>query len=355
MITHLQPTTDAARRYLDEAAAQLDDLPVEERGELLSDIADALAEVEGSDAADFDRLVLRLGRPAAFADEIRRSSGAPARNSVGGADEAGQQESGPSVRDRVIDASSERLAWAGRELEPIWWVLRGGLVAVVSAVVIGFRLYDAVALTSVLVVASIALGARARSRAVADPTPRANLLRGLAILIAAPVLIVVAMGITSGSSDVYYVEEPSTSAEREGALSSPANGDITNIYAFDADGNRLLNVRLFDQIGLPVDVGASSEVDPLRRRVVDASGTELRNAFPIRYVDESTGTVLDPDAGWPTSPGPIAAPATTAAVDSPATTAPNPAPAAPPTAGAAARPGGAAPATIKPKPVAPPG
>ncbi|MBC7460746.1 MAG: hypothetical protein H7287_05245, partial [Thermoleophilia bacterium] len=53
----------AGHRYLDEAEANLADLPARDRGELLSDISDAIAELGAAAAVDYDMLVARLGSP----------------------------------------------------------------------------------------------------------------------------------------------------------------------------------------------------------------------------------------------------------------------------------------------------
>ena len=125
-------TTDTqVRDYLSAVERFLDDLPADERRELLEDLEEHLTEVA---AEDDGSLRDRLGPPDAYAAELRASAGLP-----------------PHVATAELTAV-ERLRWSLRasplgalalsapvravrgylpELRPAWWVVRGYLAAVV--------------------------------------------------------------------------------------------------------------------------------------------------------------------------------------------------------------------------------
>ena len=84
-------------------------------------------------------------------------------------------------------------------------------------------------------------------------------------------------------------------------------GPVTNIYAYDREGDPLYDVRLYDQNGAPLDVYEAAE-DPLRRAVFDERGVLLLNAFPIRFYDPGTETVSDPAAAPPVDTTPVQTP-----------------------------------------------
>ncbi|MCW2923620.1 MAG: dolichyl-phosphate-mannose--protein O-mannosyl transferase [Thermoleophilia bacterium] len=305
MTTATNDTIDAAaRRYLDEAAAGLDDLPLRDREELVSDIADAIAESGGGTAVDYATLVARLGAPDDFARELRVSSGAAARPDVapaGGPD-------APGAVDVALRAIGSALRWAGTELEPLWWVVRALAVVMFLVLLFGGSRGDAAAWSVLLLLLSLAWGvagrvARTRSGGRGDrwAAPRGAALVGLGLLVVAG-----AVSAVGTSQSVVYegdASDPAAAVATDANLHGP-NGVVSNVYAFDADGNRLNDVRLYDQDGAPLDVGASD--DPDRRRLDDARGGQVMNAVPIRYVEPGTDHVDDPDAGWPASPGPLA-------------------------------------------------
>jgi hypothetical protein len=69
---------------------------------------------------------------------------------------------------------------------------------------------------------------------------------------------------------------------------------VRNVYVYDAAGNPLTDVRLFDQRGRAIALELNHEGH--RRQVLDSQGLLVDNAFPYRYV-EPDGTVADPSAG----------------------------------------------------------
>jgi hypothetical protein len=86
-----------------------------------------------------------------------------------------------------------------------------------------------------------------------------------------------------------------------------AYGDrqVRNVYAYDRSGRLLHDVRLYDESGHPLNVGAAKPAnDPLRRQVRTRGGRLVLNAFPIRYFQPGTSTIAHPNA----SPRPRVAP-----------------------------------------------
>jgi hypothetical protein len=280
------------KAYLSAVRARLDDLPVDERDDLLADVEPSILDsAEESDAP----VELRLGPPESFADELRAAAGLPPRAQPGAA-------AGPTLRDRYAAwAARPAPRWA-RELAPLWWVLRG-----LVAVGLFDLFYDrsaladddyAVALAvaaALAVIVSVALGLR---------RPRRNaLLAGvnLVLAFAAPVVLVSAVadvraGLFDGEVMLVMPTEPMAGFAHDGR-------SIQNVYAFDRQGRLLQDVRLYDQEGRPLNVEGAQ--DPNRRAVRTRSGELVFNAFPIRYFEPHTRRVAEPAAGAPDRPAPL--------------------------------------------------
>jgi hypothetical protein len=288
------------KAYLTAVRARLDDLPAEERDDLLADVEPSLLDsAEEGDAP----VELRLGPPHAFADELRAAAGLPQRA------ETADHPSRPGLKERfaAVDAfltTSPTTRWL-RDLAPLWWVLRGvvavGLLEILNArsVLAGDRHTYAllVALAVVLVVAvSVAIGLR---------RPRRNtaiiLVNFALALAAAPVLW---HAISAGRAAVFN-DSVVTQARPESAPGLVHDGQpVQNIYAFDREGRLLQDVRLFDQQGRPLEIRAVRQ-DPNRRTVQTRAGEVALNAFPIRYFEPGTQRVDDPAAGAPARPSPL--------------------------------------------------
>jgi hypothetical protein len=277
--------TDGVTDYVQAVRAALADLPAVQREELLDDLSQHLQEV----AAETDvPLSVRLGSPAAYADELRASIGL-SPDSVG---------SRSGVLDRMearLDRGREALLHhpTGRavvdflpELRPGWWVLRGYLFVAVPSVlwdyrgapslpwptVSGSRVLGLLA-TLAAIVASVGLGRHtATTGRWHRPVVVGNTLLVLAALVA----------FTSGR----ITEPPNGSYTPAWSvpLTGPDGLPITNIFPYAADGRPLTGVRLYDQNGRPLD----NLTDPRdggpyyeRRNPTDAAGNEVTNAYPL--------------------------------------------------------------------------
>jgi hypothetical protein len=151
-----------------------------------------------------------------------------------------------------------------------------------------------VAAAALAVIASVAVGLRRPRRGVA------LVLVNLVLVLATPVILWHAIDAGRAVVDDGFVAE--APVDPQGLVYNGA--PVQNIYAFDADGWLLPDVRLFMQGGEPLEIGADAE-DPNRRTVQTLSGDIAFNAFPILYFEPGTKRIADPRAGVPARPGPL--------------------------------------------------
>jgi HAAS domain-containing protein len=300
--TGLPPELEA---YLAAVRATLADLAPEERDDLLGEVQAALLEAAGEGDGP---IAARLGPPEEFAAELRASAGLDPAPPPGPAQD-GRRDWRADLR-RVADA----LRRAGRELAPIWWVGRAYILVAGLAVAGTFewsfrqpalpRISNTATTIVVLALAallSVGVGLLVRR---AGPAVRAvsAAFDVLILLLAIPVIshIVDAQPYQLPPA---IIEVPAAPPEGLSFYGAP----VTNVYAYDRDGNPLYDVRLYDQNGAPLDVYEAAK-DPLRRAVFDERGVLLLNAFPIRFYDPGTETVSDPAAAPVVDTTPIQTP-----------------------------------------------
>jgi len=300
-------------RYATAVRAAFADLPGPDRELLLEDLEDHLSEVAAEAGGP---LAERLGRPEAYAAELRASAGLPASGAgAGGRRGARAGLRGSQVARQLAGLRAAALGHpAGRavvellaELRPAWWVLRGYLAVQAAAVAMtplfaggglsfplpelfGSRLLGLLAVVGATV-GSVALGRRGS----ASPWVRWLVVAGNAVL------AVVALTITAelGSSETYDDYRPASVATYSGPVAGLRTDgrEINNIFPFDADGKPLRHVYLIDQDGNPV-VTTHYENEFLEpQRLVDRDENEVANRYP--QVQQQ----LDPGTGQ-RSPGP---------------------------------------------------
>jgi hypothetical protein len=243
-----------ARAYAAAVRAQLDDLTpdvVEElAGGLDADLADLAAESD-------QPLGMRLGDPARYAAELRAAADLPERRLP-------MQRAG--LRSRLSAARSEQLralqanpwwptlASVGRDLRPVWWVLRAWVAwqllhAMGIQRPIGGLPHSLAGWLSLLllVAGSIALGRGLfrQWKAVGTLVAVGN---GFALLM---VPFALAWSTQDRPLDYYnYVESvPST----QDGLWLDGN-QLTNLFPYGPDGEPLAGVTLLDQDGRPVEL-----------------------------------------------------------------------------------------------------
>jgi hypothetical protein len=218
----------------------------------------------------------------------------------------------------------------GRALRPVWWAARG---LVVLAVVYD-RVYYSFSLFGVAVVFCLAVGGSMALGRVNWRTKQFGLRLLLALFnIAAAYAFLLWSSGTLAAPDLtprsqYW--EPAAEAPPEGDWQCRESGEsalclggelVTNVFAFDAEGNLLEGVQLFDSLGRPLTVWSVPEQDPntfvdweemerlkdqrgdvwIPSPAADAQGQPLWNVFPLGShvwrLNEETGTWEQVDAG----------------------------------------------------------
>jgi hypothetical protein len=294
--------TPEGEAFLARVREELDDLPPDERDELLEDVESHLAEVAGEGEV---ALAARLGSAEELAQELRTSAGLPPRAVA----------TDPSRLD-AVRAWIERAARRGDALRTqldarlLWQIARGWLLAVAVAVVVS-RFQDTyawghahawlphpgidgsgAALVLLAVVAlSVLLGRRAASGRTVGLDRAASALALVAIIPAAWHMD------SPPRSPFYSTTVSGTRVEYAPVLGLAFNGrPISNIFPFDRCGKPLNDVMLYLPNGRAVNVDAN-RVDPHRRYLVTRRGNRVYNSFPVRYYEPGTVRVAHPNAG----------------------------------------------------------
>jgi hypothetical protein len=277
------------RAYLAEVERNLDDLPADERRELLEDLEQHLAEVAAEDEGSLSD---RLGPPDAYAAELRASAGLPAR------EDGSQETTFAAIRRRVsvwlYHAPVRSFRSLLGELRPGWWVLRGYLgVLAVDAVLFTYGIDHLVspipsfagsqtiglAAVVVAVFVSIQLGRRSREPLFRVISVAANIAGAITFFAA-----VVAYGGSSYAGPVEY------EAAVPGFLVHGDGSPISNVCAYDSKLRPLKNVLLYDQSGRPI-----VDTAPVEWGGQSLAGSELErnigNAYPRKQltIDPATG------------------------------------------------------------------
>lgn len=287
----------SAERYLAEVRdhlAGLTGLSDDEHDELLDDLAAHLHEVSIDDPRPLHET---LGPPDRFAAELLASAGLEerARTSAATARLTRWRERGRRVGGHPWTQAT--LAFLP-ELRPAWWVLRGYLIVLGLAAVIAdgdgdLGAFPVPSLGSPVVgLAAVATAVVLSVRLGRSPSPsrtRVRLVDGAAVVLGLAALVHVHSGLDGG----FTVEDPAyADAEMtfeldpgSGMVSPVDGGPITNIYAYDQDGE-LIPVLLYDQNGRPLDLGEmlvdpTSGLELTTEYPLDANGAQVRNAYPL--------------------------------------------------------------------------
>lgn len=266
-------TSPAVAAFVAKVRSRLADLTEEEREELVggleADLVERLAEGEGD-----------LGDPDAYAAELRAAAGLEARARRFHRPAAPR----PPLGDRVVElldalrgewerwvAKDPRVAegWAvARALRPAWWVLRAWVaVQLLDRLMgpiekptllpsLGNELASVVVMLAAVVGSTLLGLGRLWPRAAAHHARAARLLllglNGLAVV----VLPVVESSFPDAWSSHrlanggYYAD----AREDHGPGLMAGNRYVRNVFAYDAQGNPLTGVQLYDQKGRPLVV-----------------------------------------------------------------------------------------------------
>lgn len=296
----IMTTSREADAYLEAVREELADLPEEERGELLEDLAQHLSDIASDESRAELPLTELLGAPAEYASELRTAAGLPSKDSRrrmkvtppdlrGWLNQSslGKWMNGPTGQRYIAPAVS-----FVRELVPAWWVARAviavvGFFVLVSPAgwqeipvpsVLGSRLVGLV-LIGLAVVLSVRLGRRGyrgRKRLVLAADAVVALL-GLSLVMDASLRL----GAFQGGNVVYQA-----SVSTNYALASP-HGPITNIYPYDSQGRPLEDVLLYDQDGRPLRAERqqwwADGCERMPAHPLAADGVPVEFSYPITY------------------------------------------------------------------------
>ena len=298
-------------RYATAVRAAFADLPGPDRELLLEDLEDHLQEVAAEAGGPLSE---RLGRPEAYAAELRASAGLPAP------DPGAHREGGSWLR-RTWGAQQLGRLWAAvsthpaaratldflPELRPAWWVLRGYLA--VQAVGRGHLLAVPGRRPQLPGAGPVRQPgprpARHRGRGgglghpgpapgggqPADPGPDPGRERRPGPVRRAMVLR--ARG--EPTRPTTTSTRPSTSSSSTPATASGLRADgreISNIFPFDADGKPLQDVYLIDQDGAPLIATSRGHPSLEPPQVWDRDGNDVANRYPQvqHHVDPAPGS-----------------------------------------------------------------
>lgn len=278
--------------------AALADLPADEVDELTDGLEADLAEAYAED------LQRELPDPAAYASELRQAAGLPVRTKVKHGVLNGIGESLRDTRRDIGIAIRRNPTLAGiadflAVLQPAWWLLRAWLATWLVASFFGneqgywFSGTGWFLVLAAFIVISVQWGrGKWRGRGTGPLIAVGNVIAIIALL---PV-----MAAADDWSNGAYVDQ---------AYSPPPAGtaidgeQVSNIFAYDADGNPLQGVQLFDQTGRPLDVGhdttgpeCSNEdctLTSVRLPQILDNGRVAWNVFPLQGVDEGHATYDD--------------------------------------------------------------
>jgi hypothetical protein len=312
-------------RYATAVRAAFGDLPGPERELLLEDLEDHLAEVAAEAGGP---LAERLGRPEAYAAELRASAGLPAatprRRDRGSwlRTTWGAQQAGRLWRAASTHPAGRAVLEFLPELRPAWWVLRGYL-AVQALAVAGSVLFSGVGLsfpapallgsrvlgllaTAAAVVGSVWLGRQGPGSIRRD----ALTVVGNAVLAVFALAMLVGLGANEANADRYHPEWVTTYAGPTAGLRADGR-EISNLFPFDAKGRPLEDVYLVDQDGQPVVVTHNDNEYLEPQQLVDRDSNLVANRYPQlqQQLDPGTGRRAPaPTPQFRPPPGPVRTP-----------------------------------------------
>lgn len=282
-----------AAEFATAVRAQLSDLPREEVDELTdglpADLADRL-----DDGGE-------LGDPAHYAAELRQAAGLPPRAAL-----SDPSPASVPFRDRVAAWGDRAQLWLAATparraitefvvaLRPVWWVLRGLVIAALIALFLNWGLlWWPLAFTALAaVVVSVQWG---RGKWAVSGWGR--WLRR----IASAVVILALLPMSAFAMERASQALTQTTEEPWNQPGLNSDGEmITNIFAYDCEGKPLTEVRLYRQDGRPLHTGAGEPGgDASWMPMTEGPGEMRRNAagtmpdewnvFPLRQLH---------DLGW---------------------------------------------------------
>ncbi|MCY7405159.1 MAG: hypothetical protein LH475_11130 [Cryobacterium sp.] len=317
-------TTRSIRDFALAVRAALNDLPIDDVDDLTdgleADLTEQAADFYAADAAASD---CELGDPVVYADELRTAAGLPVRGVAPTVrvsrlrrlrTRTGAMRAGATRRIRSSAAGSQLLDFLV-VLRPLWWVVRGWVVYVVAEIFLGGAISTVPSdpVRWLVLVAFVILSVQwGRGRWL--PWRWLSGFRTVAsvcTVFALPLVLIVTAHQASAQNSAVEDHNPYI------APGLMQNGqEVTNVFAYDADGQPLTDVQLFDQNGRALNV-VNDPADTHYLPQFDAAGEQDMvvpsqmvpggsgwNVFPLRrvsstdidYTFDSLGQVYQADA-----------------------------------------------------------
>ena len=251
-----------------------------ERGELLEDLDDHLAEIAAESELPLED---RLGPPEVYAEELAAAYGD--RPESGGRRRIDPRAWALGAHTRLMDQGPYR-GFVGflPELRPGWWVLRGYLLAMLLLALAGEggivpSNLAGWALVAAGVWISVWIGRRHRGRLAAG-------LMGALNLVAALTLFAGLVEAASYGSEQARVVMANQEPVWVGEASS--NNDVYNIKPYAKDGTPLSDVYLYDQDGKPL----TTNPEDFGYTVDRSCGEPILNRYPLPLIEQA---MADPE------------------------------------------------------------
>jgi hypothetical protein len=245
-----------------------------ERGELLEDLDDHLAEIAAESELPLED---RLGPPEVYAEELAAAYGD--RPKSGGKRRVDPRAWALGAHTRLMGQGPYRsLAGFLPELRPGWWVLRGYLLAMLLLALTGEGGIVPSDLAGWALVAagvwiSVWIGRRHRGRLAAGLMGALNLVAALTLFAG----LVEAASYDSGQARVVMAnQEPVWVGE------ASSNNDVYNIKPYAKDGTPLSDVYLYDQDGKPL----TTNPEDFGYTVDRSCGEPILNRYPLPLIQD---------------------------------------------------------------------
>ncbi|MFJ4165747.1 hypothetical protein ACIPY5_09330 [Microbacterium sp. NPDC089698] len=331
------------RAFADAVRAQLADLPADEVDDLVEGLVGDLTD----QAADHDGAI-ELGDPAAYAEELRSAAGLPERGPLAAETKTPWHERIAARAGRAAGRirSSAFGAWLLDlliALRPVWWVLRGLVLAALVLLpaglgprtLTGYSGMPAQVYTWALVVLFALVSVQwGRGRWLPKNWLRhVRVVASIIALLAMPALFGYFTTIVVNSTSVrdYSYEAP------RGLLLDGAQ--IGNLFVYDRDGNPITGAQLYTDKGTPVNLYGSDSADlsngvngpwqsadmvtvPFR----DNQGRPIWNIYPLHVAQYEPSGAADTIGDYVDAKPPfLRAPARMIAIPEPSPGATNPA------------------------------
>jgi hypothetical protein len=244
--------TAAIQAFADAVRVALSDLPVDE----VEDLTDGL---EADLTERFDDTGTDFGDPDDYADELRAAAGLPPRGkrahtSASSILTAAAIDAAGAFRSLYEHRFTRRIAGFFVSLRPLWWLFRGLVFYFLVTLLFRVPPADVNPITFFLAAAALIVSVQfGRGKWL----PRQWMRRGLLVVNVLLVLAVptavfgIAAIFGAGYSSAYASSQADPAADQQGLFYN--DNQVTNIFAYDANGHPLTDVQLFDQSGQPLN------------------------------------------------------------------------------------------------------